>query len=100
MCELLYIRNSVKFCGACSFLVLLYLVSCIFFYGLFSFDVSLSLPCSFSVLPFFNSNWLPLLHSVLPGFAGEERQLIFTKKENLTQNYRKKELKVVQGILF
>lgn len=50
-------------------LVLLYLVSCIFFYGLFSFYVrlSLSLTYSFSVLPFFNSNWLPLLYTVFPG---------------------------------
>lgn len=71
-------------------LVLLYLGSCIFnffSYGLFTFksDSRVLLPTLLSVLPFFNSNWLPLLHAVLPEFyerrrgKGGDRQLIFTK---------------------
>lgn len=46
-------------------LVLLYLVSCIFS-TVPSISVSDFSLIYFSVLPFFNSNWLPLLHTVQP----------------------------------
>lgn len=80
-------------------LVSLYLVSCVFFYGLFTFDVSLSLNLILSLsFHFFNSNWLPLLHAELPGFYRKtgKMQLILTKiktktKQNATYYGKKRQ---------
>lgn len=67
-----------------------------------SLSSSLSPTYSFSVLPFFNSDWLPSLHTALSGSNRKrgDKAIDIYQKLNTTYYREKKEIQLVEVSIF